>query len=118
MGSAGVDFSAPVTLLGDAAHPMSPFKGQGANQALLDAVQLARALRKFACAPRDSPSLPQILDSYEAEMMSRASAKVLASRTASEFLHCSAATVPANTTRAAAAAAASKRKACAEADET
>jgi 2-polyprenyl-6-methoxyphenol hydroxylase-like FAD-dependent oxidoreductase len=34
----------PVTLLGDAAHPMLPHAGQGAAQALEDAVALARAL--------------------------------------------------------------------------
>ena len=33
-----------VTLLGDAAHPMSPFKAQGANQALMDAISLSDAL--------------------------------------------------------------------------
>jgi 2-polyprenyl-6-methoxyphenol hydroxylase-like FAD-dependent oxidoreductase len=36
--------AAPVTLLGDAAHPMLPHAGQGAAQALEDAVQLGRAL--------------------------------------------------------------------------
>jgi 2-polyprenyl-6-methoxyphenol hydroxylase-like FAD-dependent oxidoreductase len=35
----------PVTLLGDAAHPMLPYTGQGAAQALEDAVALGRVLR-------------------------------------------------------------------------
>jgi len=39
---------AAVSLLGDAAHPMLPHAGQGAAQALEDAVILARALRAEA----------------------------------------------------------------------
>lgn len=37
-----------VTLLGDAAHPMLPFLGQGAGMAIEDAVILARALEHYA----------------------------------------------------------------------
>ena len=35
----------PVTLLGDAAHPMLPHTGQGAAQAMEDAVGLGRVMR-------------------------------------------------------------------------
>jgi salicylate hydroxylase len=38
----------PVTLLGDAAHPMFPFFGQGAAQSVEDAAVLARCLTRFA----------------------------------------------------------------------
>ena len=94
--------SSRVTLLGDAAHPMSPFKGQGANQALLDALLLARALRGSELCGGKAP-LRSALAAYEAEMMRRATPKVLKSREAAEQLHCAAATHPSNSTRAAAA---------------
>jgi salicylate hydroxylase len=42
-----------VTLLGDAAHPMFPFFGQGAAQAIEDAATLARCL---AASPADPPA--------------------------------------------------------------
>jgi salicylate hydroxylase len=41
----------PVTLLGDAAHPMFPFYGQGAAQAIEDAAALARCLDADAANP-------------------------------------------------------------------
>ncbi|KAI9206236.1 FAD-binding monooxygenase [Polychytrium aggregatum] len=81
----GLDGSSLVTLLGDAAHPMSPFKGQGANQALIDAVDLAEAIA------RTSPEqLAQAFREYERRMILRTTPKVLASRAAISSLHCAA----------------------------
>jgi 2-polyprenyl-6-methoxyphenol hydroxylase-like FAD-dependent oxidoreductase len=78
------------TLIGDAAHPMSPFKGQGANQALLDALALARGITK-GCKPssqwRTVGLRKSVLLPFEAEMIARSAIKVKDSAAAAEFLH-------------------------------
>jgi 2-polyprenyl-6-methoxyphenol hydroxylase-like FAD-dependent oxidoreductase len=82
--------AAQVTLIGDAAHPMSPFKGQGANQALLDALALARKITK-ECRPlsqwREAGVRQSVLAEFEAEMLERSAVKVKDSADAAEFLH-------------------------------
>lgn len=78
------------TLIGDAAHPMSPFKGQGANQALIDALALAREIFK-KCTPfsdwKNKGIRETVLNSFEEEMIARSSIKVQDSASAAEFLH-------------------------------
>jgi 2-polyprenyl-6-methoxyphenol hydroxylase-like FAD-dependent oxidoreductase len=78
------------TLIGDAAHPMSPFKGQGANQALLDALKLARKILK-ECRPlsewRKNGIRESVLTEFEAEMLERSASKVKDSAEAAQFLH-------------------------------
>jgi 2-polyprenyl-6-methoxyphenol hydroxylase-like FAD-dependent oxidoreductase len=79
-----------VTLIGDAAHPMSPFKGQGANQALLDALSLAREITK-KCKPasnwREIGIRKSVLIDFELEMLARSATKVKDSADAAKFLH-------------------------------
>ncbi|WP_416844528.1 FAD-dependent oxidoreductase [Flavobacterium sp. LB3P122] len=78
-----------VTLIGDAAHPMSPFKGQGANQALLDALTLARGILK-GCRSSEwkKDGLREcVLTEFESEMLQRSSSKVKDSAAAAQFLH-------------------------------
>ena len=79
-----------VTLIGDAAHPMSPFKGQGANQALLDALSLARAISKGCRALsrwREHGIRKSVLTEFESEMVVRSASKVKGSAEAAAFLH-------------------------------
>jgi salicylate hydroxylase len=106
-----------ITLIGDAAHPMSPFKGQGANQALLDAVLLARELHKVfrQWKGRESSNLisrqtlagyirlEDALSEFERNMLQRSEGKVKASAEAAKFLHSDVAITKGNITRAEAA---------------
>ena len=83
-------FVGPATLIGDAAHPMSPFKGQGANQAILDALVLARDIANGCWSKsgwREVGIRDSVLTSYESEMLARSAVKVQDSAAAAEFLH-------------------------------
>lgn len=53
-----------LTLLGDAAHLMSPFSGMGANLAMLDGADLAQALV-------DHPTIDQAVTAYEKALLPR-----------------------------------------------
>jgi 2-polyprenyl-6-methoxyphenol hydroxylase-like FAD-dependent oxidoreductase len=58
-----------VTLLGDAAHPMLPHTGQGAAQAIIDAVSLGQALKT-------ATSIESALRSYETDRRPKTAAWV------------------------------------------
>src|SRR5581483_10730052 len=70
------NFRAGVTLLGDAAHLMSPFSGEGVNLAMLDAADLANAIS--TCS-----TLEEAVQTYEEKMFARAE---IAARGADEGL--------------------------------
>ena len=104
----GKDQGSRVTVIGDACHPMSMFKGQGANQALHDGPLLASWLDCGAGATAKKNSRPhsnifdahKVVDNnlnaqnvytrlrcFEREMVARTSSKVRGSRDAATKLH-------------------------------
>lgn len=95
------DNSGAVTLVGDAAHPMSPFKGQGANQAILDALSLARNITKSCRLKKQTGTELRVnaLSFFEQEMLSRSAVKVKASADAAELLHTEKVLLEGNRTR-------------------
>ena len=68
------------TLLGDAAHPMLPFLGQGACQAIEDAVAIGSAVAEHG-------AVPEALRAYERARRKRAAMLVKRSRTAGRVAH-------------------------------
>ena len=76
-----------VTIIGDAAHPMTPFKAQGANQAISDAALLAECL---ACAVGDhghALGVERALPIFEKKMLRRSARAVIASREKAREMH-------------------------------
>ena len=82
-------------LIGDAAHAMSPFKGQGANQALVDGVELARRLYRVPSLrpenapppPRGALSVEEALLDFEKECITRVTSKLKMSRQNAQLTH-------------------------------
>ncbi|NEE18492.1 FAD-dependent monooxygenase, partial [Streptomyces sp. SID7499] len=74
---------APVALVGDAAHAMTPNLGQGACTAILDAEALTRAL---ATAPPGPAGIAGALRAYDAERRRSAQRTAFGSRTLHRFM--------------------------------
>jgi salicylate hydroxylase len=73
-----------VWLIGDAAHPMCPFQGQGANMAMVDALTLAQFFGKLAANPSGAAAHAETL---EREIVRHGRKAVLESRNAANQFH-------------------------------
>ncbi|KAI9693182.1 MAG: hypothetical protein M1822_005178 [Bathelium mastoideum] len=65
-----------VTLAGDAAHPMAPYRGQGLNNALEDAAYYVEAISNFRSSKQ---SLSEVIDAYDDEVRTRGKKEIAVS---------------------------------------
>lgn len=77
-------FAGRVTLAGDAAHPMPPFRGQGLNQALQDASDL---VDEFVAVQKGDVSLKDAVVRYETAMRERALTEIPVSIAQAQMIH-------------------------------
>lgn len=84
-----------VTVIGDAAHPLSPFRAQGANQALTDAVLLADTLEASVRRHGPHAGFDAALPLFEHKMLARSARMVVQSREKAREMHSSLAMQPA-----------------------
>lgn len=61
-----------VTLVGDSAHVMTPFAGEGVNIGMQDALMLSRAILKASNSPTPEVSLPDEIRLFEKDLFVRA----------------------------------------------
>lgn len=71
-----------ITLLGDAAHRMPPYAGEGVNMAMLDALELAEAL-----TDPNYESVQQAIAAYEKQMLARAAEVTAITLEQTEAMH-------------------------------
>lgn len=88
----GLGKSCRVTLLGDAAHPMTTHAGLGANTAFADAIDIATALKQQFAAPEllsgaDPASWETFVSSYERKLMKRGNDAVKTSLRSTRTIH-------------------------------
>lgn len=71
-----------VALMGDAFHPMAMYRGEGANHAIVDALDFVEMVLPGVLSSNEISSLREALDKYEDEVTARSRPAVLASRQA------------------------------------